>query len=147
MTLLVIAMNDGSELYKRPTMTDLVIETHDGSALHNSNTLGVVDIEIVGLNTVVRGTPNSIIPWALEGFVGLGEGFHDLQSDLSGDGAVFQYRSDQVRLLLTIEKLLHLLSRNLSAEDYFALLEKHGSFFEIHDDFYDYETGQALQPL
>lgn len=128
-------------------VTDLVVEMHDGSALHKRNALGVIDIEIVGLSTVVRCTPNSIIPWALEGFVGLGDGFHDLQPDLPGEGAVFQYRTDQVRLLLTREKLLQLLSRNLSAEDYFVLSEKHGLFFEIHDDFYDYETGQALQPL
>lgn len=39
------------------------------------------------------------------------------------------------------------LNRNLSPEEYFTLHKKHPNMYLIHDDFYDPETGVALQPL
>lgn len=37
---------------------------------------------------------------------------------------------------------------NLKPQHYLALIRKHDKHeFMLHDDFYDYETGEALQPV
>lgn len=109
--------------------------------------LGVIDIEIIGAQNVIKATPNSLIVWAVSGFEGLGEGFGNLKPDLGGEGEVFEYRTSGVSLRLTKPKLKDLLFRALSALDYFVLRESFGIFHEIHEDFYDPETGEALQPM
>ena len=66
-------------------------------------------------------------------------------SELSGKPA-YVYKTNQVELHLTDDELGRIIDRSLTPTEFFALKAKHGVFFEIHDDFYDPETGQALQP-
>ena len=129
-------------------MNEIQISEHSGlgNQIPNSR-LGPIDIEIVGAKFVIKGTPNTIIKWALEGLLGAGPGFSDTDPDLGEAGDVFLYRTDQVALKLPREKMVALLFRDLSPEDFFILHARFGIFHEIHDDFYDPETGEALQPI
>jgi hypothetical protein len=43
--------------------------------------------------------------------------------------------------------LLRLIAHQLEPEAFLNIYKKHGVFHEIHDDFYDEETGEALQPM
>lgn len=67
-------------------------------------------------------------------------------SDLSGEPAVL-YRSDDLEIALTPAELVRYIAHDLAPEEYFALRERFGMHFEIHDDFYDEETGEAVQPV
>ena len=49
-------------------------------------------------------------------------------------------------LLLTPEEFRRMTLRSLTPNEVQTLLNRYGVFFEIHDDFYDQETGEALQP-
>lgn len=40
-----------------------------------------------------------------------------------------------------------LFRHELTPEEFFALDKNHHDRYLIHDDFYDYETGEALQPM
>jgi hypothetical protein len=67
------------------------------------------------------------------------------KSDLSGQAAVC-YRSDDLEIFLTPEELTRLALLSLQPEQYFALRAKYGMAHQWHDDFYDEETGEAVQP-
>lgn len=69
----------------------------------------------------------------------------DRRSDISGEPAVL-YRSNDLEIALTPAELARLASLNLAPNEFFALLDKFGMAFEWHDDFYDEDTGEALQP-
>jgi hypothetical protein len=70
----------------------------------------------------------------------------DRVSDVSGEPAVL-YRSHDCEVALAPEELVRYVGHALKPEEYFALRERHGDHFEIHDDFYDAETGEALQSV
>lgn len=67
-------------------------------------------------------------------------------SVISGQPAVV-YRADDLTISMTPKELLRFLARDLRPDEFFALRERYGDFFEIHDDFYDPQSGQALQPV
>ena len=66
-------------------------------------------------------------------------------SCLSGEPA-YRYASSEVSLGLSHDELYRLMRLDLTAHEYTALRTQYGIFYEIHDDFYDPETGFALQP-
>lgn len=66
---------------------------------------------------------------------------------LSGAPGYEFANADGVVVLLTRDELMRLFRRELAPAEYFKLRETFGVFFEIHDDFYDEETGEALQPF
>lgn len=70
----------------------------------------------------------------------------DALSDISG-GPCIVYRSDEVTVHMTVAELRRMVCKSLRPEEFKALHAKHGSFFEIHDDFYDPSTGEAFQEL
>jgi hypothetical protein len=69
----------------------------------------------------------------------------DTKSVISGEPGIL-FRTSEVSTSMTVGELRRLVFRSLRPEEFKALKEKHGIFFEIHDDFYDPETGEALQP-
>lgn len=69
----------------------------------------------------------------------------DRESDISGEPAVV-YRADDIELSLTPAECLRLLAHSLRPEEYHALVRSYGMAFEWHEDFYDSETGVAVQP-
>lgn len=70
----------------------------------------------------------------------------DVRSVISGRPAV-TFRSDDLVIEMTPAELLRFLSRDLRPGEYFKLRDHAGMFFEIHDDFYDDLSGEALQPM
>ena len=73
----------------------------------------------------------------------LGEPIHP--SFLSGDKG-YLFRSDDIEIALTKEELYRLFRLDLKPEEFKKIVNHFGSFFEIHDDFYNEDTGDALQP-
>ena len=76
-------------------------------------------------------------------------------SELSGRPAYEYCSSDDfngkkperpLRLKLTLDEILRLGALTLKPEEFKKLYATHGIFFEIHDDFYDLTTGEAVQP-
>lgn len=66
-------------------------------------------------------------------------------SDISGKPAIL-YRSSDLELVLTVPEWVAMVGNELEPHQFFALRERFGDFFEIHDDFYDPDTGEASQP-
>lgn len=64
-------------------------------------------------------------------------------SDLSGEPG-YLYRTHEVQILLTKEELCRLALRRLHPPEVLQLLKRFGEFFEIHDDFYDPQTGEPI---
>ena len=67
-------------------------------------------------------------------------------SCISGEPGYF-YRTEEIEMILTRDEMLRLMRRELRPEEFRSLLEKYGMFFEVHDDFYEVETGAALQGM
>lgn len=68
-------------------------------------------------------------------------------SPLSGRPGVRLRTYDGVDVVLTLDELLRLFRRELQPDEVRKLRDLLGVFHEIHDDFYDEETLQALQPM
>lgn len=67
-------------------------------------------------------------------------------SILSGHPAI-TYQADDLAFALSQDEVRRLILRALTPGEYFALIDRFGEFFDIHDDFYDPETGEAVQPI
>ncbi len=67
------------------------------------------------------------------------------KSILSDEPAVL-YRSGDIEVPVTPSELLRLMTTSLEPKEFFRLMEVYGSVFEWHDDFYDFASGEALQP-
>lgn len=67
-------------------------------------------------------------------------------SALSGASA-YWYRAGDVEIAVTREELHRLVFHALRPEEYRALRDAVGVFHEIGPDFYEPETGRALQPM
>ena len=111
----------------------------------DSSDLGVLDIEVVSALGAERFDPNTIIFTAFAGYLAQLPSVPDIVSDISGEPALV-YRTQQVNLYLTPGELHRIVMRSLAPAEMFALRAKYGDFFEIHADFYDARTGEALQP-
>jgi hypothetical protein len=68
-----------------------------------------------------------------------------LQSDASGQLGCVVYSDSDGSTTLTPDELMRLAGLRLTKPEYFALREKHGIRHVWHEDFYDPETGDALQ--
>jgi hypothetical protein len=67
-------------------------------------------------------------------------------SALSGEPGVL-WRSHDVEAVLTPAELGRLARLSLRPDEVLALIERFGVVHEWHDDFYDLDTGEALQPV
>lgn len=107
--------------------------------------LAVLAITVEDANGVRTYDPNGLIIACAEGALKGLAPLPGVNSDISSAPAVVM-STDELRLALTPDELQRLVFRSLSPREFFALAYKYGVFFEIHDDFYDEETGVALQP-
>ena len=105
-----------------------------------------VDIDITSGTGTQRLDPNGLIAATFTGKLDKLVPIEGVQSDISGAPAV-RYRSAEVLLHLTPEELKRLVTRCLEPAEFFALFNKYGEFFEVHSDFYNFETGKALQRM
>ena len=111
--------------------------------------LGPLRIKIQHARGTERTDPNTILLGVLHGAHKNWPPIAGVESELAPKGTgrkAVIYRSHDVRLVLTPDEVARLVLLNLDPDEFFILAEKYGSFFEIHDDFYDWETGVALQP-
>lgn len=109
--------------------------------------LNVIEIEISGTASRTVFTCNNLAivsrnPVPFRRF--LGDQREDL-SDASEVPGTYMYRTDEVRLNLTFEELMRVITRSLRPAEFLALKAKCGIFHEIHGDFYS-DDGVCLQP-
>ncbi|MBY3155592.1 hypothetical protein HFO56_25015 [Rhizobium laguerreae] len=69
----------------------------------------------------------------------------DVPSLLSGEPSV-RLRVEDLAIDLSPPEFLRLIGYALRVDEFVALRDHFGMFFDIHDDFYDQEDGRALQP-
>ncbi|MFZ3584426.1 hypothetical protein ACOI1H_20015 [Loktanella sp. DJP18] len=67
------------------------------------------------------------------------------RSCISNDRGL-RYTTNEFSEVLTADEIIRLTMRMLRPDEFFILLAASGPVWEIHDDFYDPETGIALQP-
>ena len=111
--------------------------------------LGVIDVVVTDASGSTTYDPNRMVvacvarPDDLLALVPM----PGLTSDVSGRPAVL-YETDQASLALAPDELLRLAGLRLLPHEARRLALTHGAIHEIHDDFYDWESGgfEALQP-
>jgi hypothetical protein len=112
--------------------------------------LGPIDIEISGRDRKLMLDPNRIIMAVVKDtlFPSLGEPLpaEEGTSILSGR-AGYRYSDCDVEMILDREELDRFIRHDLSPEEYFKLRDHFGEFHPIEFDFYDPETGEAIQPV
>lgn len=107
--------------------------------------LGVVESRIVSANGSTVLDANNLLFSVAKGSLELGTPT-TRPSDISGAPG-YVYQTTEIELVLTKPELLRLISRALEPKEFMALRDAFGDFYEIHDDFYDEFTGEALQPF
>lgn len=108
--------------------------------------LGPLGIEIVDARGTVSYDPNKVAI----AFIGQREDknlvpIEGKVSVISGGPAVI-YRTQEAELALTPDELGRLARRSLTPDEFFAICDAVGAIFELHDDFFDPDTGEAFQP-
>jgi hypothetical protein len=105
--------------------------------------LEILRIEVVGKNHTAIYDPNAFTMHSVLGVVTEDEPI--TSSMLSGEPA-YLYRSMDVEIPLSHDELVRLGRLDLTPDEYFRLRDHYGLFHEVHEDFYDPETGDSLQP-
>lgn len=70
----------------------------------------------------------------------------DVPSVLSGEPSV-SYFADDVKMDVTPEELYRLIARELTLDEYRALLDRFGMFWEIDGHYYDPDTGASFRVM
>jgi hypothetical protein len=111
-----------------------------------ANSLGFLDIHIEHAEGVIQIDPNTAAKHAYYRSLPVAGCVAELRSDLTGEPA-YRYVTMDVSLNLSLVELYRLIRHDLHPAEFFGLIQKYGVFHEIHDDFYDEETGLGLQPM
>lgn len=104
------------------------------------------DIRVIHADGVARFDPNAVAVACYR------TGFEKLRpvpgefSCLSAQPALV-LREDDVRIPLTRLELVRFVAHALLPEEFAAIHSRFGRSFSWHDDFYDFSTGAALQPM
>jgi len=108
--------------------------------------LGPIGIEVLDQNGTHKFDPNGIIiAFLRDGLLEKLKPIDNLGSICSGAPAVM-YRTAEAEFALSPDELHRLQMRALTPEEFKAIRDRVGEVWEIHDDFYDPETGEAFQP-
>lgn len=110
-------------------------------------TLPILEIVIVYSGGIRRYVPHTLIIDAITGKIADLPGFETLRSMISGRGFGCIYMSSDVQLCLTAPELDRLCRHDLMPMEVAALLAQRGNFFDIHEDFYDHDSGESLQAI
>ena len=121
--------------------------------------LSICRIEIAHHDGVWVGDPNSIIMQMInnrdffrsltplpDGFSNENKMFTPIKSCISNMDAVI-YRANEYEIPLTPAELDRFLRHDLTQSEFFALFDLYGDIHEIHSDFYDFQTGESMQPV
>ena len=110
---------------------------------------GILRIEIAALDEVKVYDPNSLTMGIIQGTLRPLDMARNPEwiSDISGQAGL-QYRSSSMVVNLTPQEMERFIKRNLGPAEFHILAELFGEdAFEIHSDFYNPMTGEALQPI
>ncbi|MCE6958084.1 hypothetical protein LAZ40_03310 [Cereibacter sphaeroides] len=107
--------------------------------------LDFLRIEVVHRNGTEILDPNGILLAMMRGENAHWAADPDRRSLLSGEPALL-YRCIDCEIPLSPEELRRLVTLDLRPDEFRKLKQACGIFHEIHDDFYDPETGEAVQP-
>lgn len=105
---------------------DRVIKITDANGVSLFNPLSITSAFIAGLR-------DELLP------------MDDKLSIVSGAPGI-SYRTDNADLLLTPDEAYRLVMLALTPKEFFAIYAAVGNIYEIHNDFYDPDTGAAFQP-
>ncbi|MGU3656161.1 hypothetical protein ACLBYM_05265 [Methylobacterium fujisawaense] len=107
----------------------------------------VLDIEVEHASGTEHFDPNKQIMALVVSpeFVAAWKPVDGAVSVISGQPAIM-VRTHDLEIPLTVDEYAGLVGNELEPDEFKALLARYGSFFEIHDDFYDPKTGEAWQP-
>lgn len=107
----------------------------------------VLDIEVEHASGIEHFDPNTQIMALVvsPSFVAAWKPVEGAVSAISGAPAIV-VRTHDLEIPLTVDEYAGLVGTELEPDEFKALLERYGSFFEIHEDFYDPRTGESWQP-
>lgn len=106
-----------------------------------------IEVTITDKNNKYVYCPNCLLLEFYNGNENNLENSDDFICDVINLRGAIHYNSQGEEYFLEKEILLRLINRNLTPNEYFALVKKYGQYkYMLHDDFYYYETGEALQP-
>ncbi len=105
--------------------------------------LGLLAIRLVSADRTAYLDPNLAIMAAINNELPLGKPC--VASDISGKPG-YKYETCDLSCNLTAGEIERLILLALRPPEFKALRDKFGVFHEIHDDFYDPESGVAFQP-
>lgn len=108
--------------------------------------LGTIETEVRGPEYRRVLEPNDTCILALKERLPVGMPSPSTPSTISGEPG-FLVRLDVLEMQLSHDELLRFWRRNLRPEEFFALAERFGIFYEISDKYYDENTGAARSPL
>jgi hypothetical protein len=108
--------------------------------------LGVLDYVVEDANGETKYDPNGFVVAGIMRTLLVHIPDPGIVSDISQQPAVL-FRASDMTVRVTPEELRRMAMLSLRPDEFFALWKANGNIFHlIHDDFYDYETGEALQP-
>jgi hypothetical protein len=116
----------------------------------NRTDLGAIDIEIGAHRTTLRFDANQIIKSVLDDelFPALGDPIPaEVEGSILSGKAGYRYSDIDVEMVLERGELERLIRHDLTPDEYFKLRAHFGMFFMIHEDYFDAETGEAIEPL
>ena len=114
--------------------------------------LPILRIEIADNTTVHVGDPNSIIMQILEGSLDI-KGMEPCVGWNSAltDAPALQYRCSDIVVELTPDEMDRFIRHDLKPDEYLKLRDlypyREPDIYDLHDDFYHLDTGEALQPM
>lgn len=106
-----------------------------------------IEMEVIDAMGRMRLDPNRAVVAGMLNALPVIESAEFGVSPLSGKPGVRFRNYDGVDLVLTRDELTRMFRRELLPEEVRKLRDLLGVFHDIHDDFYDEDTLQALQPM
>lgn len=137
-------MNNEKHQMPGVTYTGLKVDEQPENVAADLIPVPVLQIIMEGQERFIVCDPNGLAKFLIKGRLPLGEPF--CESELTGVPG-YRYRTDQVDLCLAKAELVRLVAHALRPDEYFRIRGRHGLFHEIHEDFYDPDTGEAFQTI
>lgn len=108
---------------------------------------GLIDIDIIDANGKRTFCPNCLAISFCNDTLNLHNSYL-YTCDITGNVGAVLFKSSDEEYFLEKDILKRLISHNLTPKEYFKLADKYGADkYMIHEDFYDEDTGEALQPI
>lgn len=111
-----------------------------------AQSLPILEIRITSKDKTLVNDPNSNIVMVAGGAYPKMEPIPGLISEISGKPA-YKIETDNLELHLSFDEMDRFFRHDLEPSEYYYLRDKYGMFFDIHNDFYTEDSGEAWQPV